>query len=230
MLNLHPYQLAYITIQILLFMLVIPPLLITTPHYTNLIIFSPIYISLPIPSDLILPDHLCKIKSSIMKIAKVLISSIIGTTAMTLFSSLISKSENKNLEQSENLAQLVNRLPINMSKKTAKVAGVCSHYGIGMGFVSLYDQLWKRHKVEPSVRSGALLGAVSGLIGVAAWNTMFKSHPNPQPKNLKMFMGQLVLSHVVFGVVSSIVYKISPDRKKLWSSNGSSIPVGDSNF
>ncbi len=165
-----------------------------------------------------------------MKIPKVLFSGILGTTAMTLFSSLISKSENKNLEQSENLAQLVNRLPINVSKKTAKVAGVFSHYGIGMGFLSLYDQLWKRHKIEPSIQSGALLGAASGVLGVVAWKTMFESHPNPQPKNLKVFMSQLVLSHVVFGVVSAIAYRVCPDTKKSFSSNGASIPVGDSNF
>ncbi len=165
-----------------------------------------------------------------MQIAKVLISAVLGTTAMTLFSSLFSKSENKSLEQSENLGQLVKRLPINISKKSAKVAGVISHYGIGLGFVSLYDQLWKRHKVEPSVGSGALLGAATGLVGVAAWKTMFESHPNPQPKNLKVFIGQLVLAHVVFGVVSAIAYRVSPNAKKSFSSNGHSIPVGDSNF
>lgn len=165
-----------------------------------------------------------------MKIPKVLFSGILGTTAMTLFSALISKSKNKNLEQSENLAQLINRMPINISKKSAKVAGVFSHYGIGMGFVSLFDQLWKRHKLEPSLRSGALLGAASGLLGVVAWKTMFESHPNPQPKNLKVFMGQLVLAHVVFGAVSAIAYKVCPDSKKSFSSNGHSIPVGDSNF
>lgn len=165
-----------------------------------------------------------------MKIPKVLISAVLGTTAMTLFSSLLSKSENKSLEQSENLAQLVKRLPINISKKSSKVAGIFSHYGIGMGFVSLYDQLWKRHKLEPSVGSGALLGAASGVIGAAAWNTMFKSHPNPQPKNLKVFLGQLVLSHVVFGVASAVAYKVCPDTLNFGKSNGTSIPVGDSNF
>lgn len=165
-----------------------------------------------------------------MQIGKILFSGLLGTTAMTLFSHLLSKTENKNLSEPQNLGRLINRLPINISQKTSKLAGWGSHYGIGMGFVTLYDQLWKRHTLEPSVRSGALLGAASGVIGVVAWKSMFDSHPNPQPKNLKVFLGQLVLAHVVFGVASAVAYKVCPDTFNFGKNKIPDIPVGDSDF
>lgn len=148
-----------------------------------------------------------------MQSGKILSSAIIGTSAMTLFSYLISESKNKNFSEPENLSQLIKRLPkTSYSKSSADLTGWCAHYAVGILFVAFYNELWKDKKIKPSLTSGALLGAVSGLAGVAAWQSMFEIHPNPPAKNLKKYFGHLILAHVVFGVFSALTYNLSPDK------------------
>ncbi|NDP26785.1 MAG: hypothetical protein GZ087_05070 [Flavobacterium sp.] len=148
-----------------------------------------------------------------MKTGKILIAAIVGTSAMTLFSYLVSSSENKNFREPEVLGQLIKRLPKSRSKKSSQIAGWLLHYTIGISFVTFYHQLWKRKKINPSLASGAGLGAASGLVGVTGWKGMFEFHPKPPAKNLKPFFGHLILAHVVFGVFSALSYKVAQDHK-----------------
>lgn len=148
-----------------------------------------------------------------MRTAKILSSTLIGTSAMTLFSYLISEADNRNYREPRILGQLVKRLPGETSEKSSEIAGWSAHYGVGLLFVALYHELWKRGKIKPSVVSGAIIGAASGLVGVAGWETVFKIHPNPPAKNLKRYFGHLILAHIVFGIFSAVTYK-KVDAKK----------------
>ena len=148
-----------------------------------------------------------------MQIGKILISAIVGTSAMTLFSYLISESKNKNFREPEVLGQLINRLPKSGSKESSQKAGWGMHYAIGILFVTFYNELWEQTKVKPSVTSGSFLGVTSGLIGVMGWKLMFKVHPRPPAKDLNAFFGHLMLAHVVFGVFSALTHKLTPGNK-----------------
>lgn len=148
-----------------------------------------------------------------MNTGKILASAIIGTSAMTLFSYLISRSENRNYREPEILSQLVKRLPIDASKESADIAGWLAHYTVGTLFVAIYNELWKRKKIEPGLTSGALLGAVSGLVGISGWKIVFNIHPDPPIKNLKTYFGHLILAHIVFGIFSSVTYKLAETDK-----------------
>ncbi len=154
-----------------------------------------------------------------METRKILSSALVGTTAMTVFSLIISAPKNKNFSEPANLSQLIKKLPeTNLSKSSAAISGWLAHYAIGIIFVAFYNELWKTRKVKPTLTSGALLGIGSGLAGIAAWQGMFKMHPNPPKKNLKKYFGHLLLAHIVFGVFSTITYKLvasqqSPDYK-----------------
>ena len=156
-----------------------------------------------------------------MKSGKILVPAIAGTSAMTIFSYLVSASENKNFREPKVLGQLVNRLFKSRLKNSAQIAGWCLHYGIGLSFVAFYNELWKREKIEPSLTSGALLGATSGLVGITGWKGMFEFHPNPPTKNLKQFFGHLMLAHVVFGVFSALTYNLTKAEKE---PNGIEVP------
>ena len=147
-----------------------------------------------------------------MQTGKILISAIVGTSAMTLFSYLISNKKNKNFREPQVLGQLIKRLPVGVSKEPSQMAGWGIHYAIGTLFVICYSELWEQTKVKPSVTSGTLLGAGSGLIGVMGWKLMFEGHPNPPAKNLKPFFGHLLLAHIVFAVFSAITYKLTADK------------------
>jgi len=150
-----------------------------------------------------------------MQTGKVLLSSLVGTTAMTLFSYLVSEAKDRNFREPEVLGELVERLPASPSKKPSQMVGWFAHYAIGATFVAFYNELWKRKIVKPTVTSGALLGGASGVVGIVSWKAMFEGHPDPQRKNLKRFFGHLMLAHVVFGVFSAITYKVTPAHRKL---------------
>jgi len=149
-----------------------------------------------------------------MQTDKILISAFVGTSAMTLFSYLVSASEHKNFREPQVLAELIKRLPKNGSKDKAQIAGWCLHYTVGVSFVTLYNELWKQKIIKPSLTSGAVMGAVSGLVGISGWKGMFELHPNPPSKNLKQYFGHLMLAHVVFGVFSALTYKFTLDEKE----------------
>ncbi|TDN95010.1 hypothetical protein DET49_10376 [Salegentibacter sp. 24] len=142
-----------------------------------------------------------------MNTGKILISSIIGTSAMTIFSYLVSNSKNKNFREPEVLGKLIKALPLNISKDTAHLAGWGMHYTIGFAFVASYNEIWKQTKVKPSLTSGILMGTASGVLGTLGWKLMFKVHPNPPAKNLKPFFGHLLLAHIVFGIFSALSYR-----------------------
>lgn len=146
---------------------------------------------------------------------KILISGIVGTSAMTLFSYLVSESKNKNFKEPEVLAQLAKRLPTDVSKETAQLSGWSMHYGIGLTFVLLYMMYMEQSDLKSSWTSGTLLGLISGLIGIGGWKLMFEGHPNPPAKNLKSFFGHLLLAHIVFGVFSALTHRALQDHKKI---------------
>ncbi len=147
-----------------------------------------------------------------MHLGKILVSAIVGTTAMTLFSYLLSDSKNKNLREPEILGQLLKRLPNHVSKKSALCAGWLAHYAIGVLFVAIYHELWKRVHIPPSIASGALLGTASGIVGAVARKWSFEAHPNPPAKDLKLFLYHLIVAHAVFGVFSASTYKLMRSR------------------
>lgn len=148
-----------------------------------------------------------------MKTGKILISAIVATSAMTLFSYAVSNSKKKNFREPQLLGQLVERLPNKFLKQSSQITGWGLHYAIGLLFVAIYDKLWKQENLKPSLTSGALLGTASGLIGVIGWKGMFKAHPNPPAKNLKPYFGHLMFAHVVFGVFGVLSYKLKSAKK-----------------
>ncbi len=147
-----------------------------------------------------------------MKISKIFISAIVGTSAMTLFSYLVSERKKKNFREPEILSELMETLPQRSPKAPVDITGWGTHYAIGMLFVVFYSELWEHTKIKPSVKTGAILGAVSGLAGVGGWQAMFELHPNPPAKNLKRYYYHLIITHIVFGVFSAITYKAINDK------------------
>ena len=135
---------------------------------------------------------------------KILSSGLLGTTAMTAFSYLVSDKKNKNFREPVVLSQLANRLIPELEKHDSKLAGWLSHYGVGILFAAAFDQVWNRTRTRPSLASGLVLGALSGLTGLATWKTTFKAHPNPPLKNMRSFLSHLMEAQLVYGLFAAI--------------------------
>jgi hypothetical protein len=141
-----------------------------------------------------------------MEFKKVLSSGILGTSAMTIFSYLVSEVTNENFREPEIMTVLINNLLKNPHQYYAPYLGWSLHYMIGFGFVLIYTKLWDNNKLKPNLKSGIYLGAISGIMGIVGWLTMFKIHPNPPLINLKNFFILLFFAHIIFGIFAMIGY------------------------
>lgn len=139
---------------------------------------------------------------------KVILPALVGTSAMTLFSYLVSEAENRNYREPEVLKLLIDRLPQGSSKTLNELVGWGAHYGAGIIFELVFNEIWKRRNVKPSLTSGTLAGLASGVAGVIVWKGLFMAHPNPPKINLNKYFGHLILAHVVFGFFSALTYKL----------------------
>ncbi|WP_194776254.1 hypothetical protein [Pararhodonellum marinum] len=150
-----------------------------------------------------------------MKVQPLVKSAISGTSAMTLFSYLVSEKKEENFREPVILADLLSRLSPSLRKSDAIIEGWGLHYLVGLMFAFGYHKLWQTGKVKPGILSGSLLGAASGVAGILVWKTVFKLHPNPPAKNLKKYFGHLLLAHVVFGAFAGMGYKSKVTEKSL---------------
>ena len=139
----------------------------------------------------------------------IIASGITGTSAMSAFSYAASEVDYANFREPEVLGKLLQRLVPDMNRTVANVAGWNMHYAVGFAFTTAYDQIWKKTPVRPSVASGAVLGAISGLIGIAVWKLTFNMHPNPPVKNLPKYFRHLLVAHIIFGIAAAEGYKRS---------------------
>jgi hypothetical protein len=131
-----------------------------------------------------------------MKTLSTISAAVVGTTAMTLFSFLFSKKKNYSDQTSE------------VKKEKSRLGGWQAHYVAGMLYASAYDKVWENTLLKPSILSGALLGAASGMVGVAGWSQMLNiSDPIPAG-NEKKYYRHLVAAHIVFGIGAAIGYKL----------------------
>ncbi len=132
-------------------------------------------------------------------------ASLAGTTLMTAFSELMSKAKGCNYNEAEILGELLNRITP-LSKTQARLAGWIAHYGIGVVFAALYDLYLKQTQAKANAASGTMYGFLSGLAGVRVWKSTFKMHSNPPGVDLKTYYPQLVMAHVIFGLITAITY------------------------
>lgn len=142
-----------------------------------------------------------------MDIAKTLSASIGGTSLMSLFSYMISDTKHKNFREPEILGELLSRVIPEINKKQADLAGWALHYGAGTVFTAIYDQIWEKTSIKPDIKSGAILGALSGLAGIAIWRATIAMHPNPPIKNYSSYYKHLLLAHILFGIAAAESYK-----------------------
>jgi hypothetical protein len=142
-----------------------------------------------------------------MYISKIIVSSIGGTSLMSLFSYLVSDQKHKNFKEPEILSDLVKRVIPDISKQQADIGGWVLHYAVGTLFTAIYDQIWDKTSIKPNIKSGALLGALSGLAGIAIWRTTIAMHPRPPIKDYNSYYKHLLLAHILFGIAAAESYK-----------------------
>ena len=138
---------------------------------------------------------------------------------MTLYSYVISKRERDQFVEPVLLNELIDRsetLPdIADKEKTDHPAGWVGHYGIGVAFVIAYYIIWRRSLTSPGIIKGLMIGAASGLIGIAAWKIMFSANDNPPQNDRYKYYRQLFIAHLIFSVFALYGYKLPEYIKRI---------------
>lgn len=141
-----------------------------------------------------------------MNTKKILLPAFLGTTAMSIFSYLVSDAKGENYREPIVLGNMLSKLKPELEKPDAALAGWVLHYAAGVAFATIYHEIWKRQLVKPTLGSGVGLGAASGLAGIAIWKIAFDVHPDPPKKNLKRYFTHLFWAHWVFGAFAALGY------------------------
>ncbi|MBK7883265.1 MAG: hypothetical protein IPJ81_05330 [Chitinophagaceae bacterium] len=142
-----------------------------------------------------------------MKASNIILASIAGTTAMSLFSYAVSHTKNKNFKEPQLLGELTENAIPDIKTDTAQAAGWITHYAVGALFAAVYSMVLKKTKIAPSFANGAIVGGLSGIPAVLGWNTTFKIHPALPKTDYKRYYGHLVLAHMVFGAFTFLFFK-----------------------
>ena len=137
------------------------------------------------------------------QVVKIALAGIAGTSAMTIYSYLLSNSRNKNFREPALLAEMVQKLHPSIPKNDAQIIGWVLHYGVGVFFASVYRFLLKQKTAN--ITAGAIVGGITGLVGISIWQLSFLLHPSPPRTDYKKFYGQLMVGHVIFGIVTCML-------------------------
>ncbi len=143
-----------------------------------------------------------------MPILKILSGTVIGTSLMTLFSYYISHKLNREFKEPVLLNKMISRSPLAISKKNNPAPGWILHYSIGTVFVVGYHFIWRRKKLNPTLKNSTFLGFISGFIGISGWHILFIIHPKPPSIHLKNYYLQLLAAHIVFGWGAAAGYQL----------------------
>lgn len=142
-----------------------------------------------------------------MKAEDIIIPGIAGTTFMTLFSKAVGEMANENFSEPDLLRKLYHRLAPAEPKPLAKAVGWLGHYGVGLMFSAVYNNLWDKKLVKASGKNSIWLGTVSGALAIGVWKTVFKQHPAPPGIDFKKYYAQLFFAHIVFAMFATFAYQ-----------------------
>ncbi|MCD0467286.1 hypothetical protein [Flavobacterium sp. ENC] len=139
---------------------------------------------------------------------QIIISSIVATSVMTLFSYAVSAAAREIYKEPVLLTYVLHKANIDISSKTKIILGWFLHYLIGFLFVLVYHLLWYYEFLEISWTVSILFGVISGIIGIVSWIILFEIIPQKPNIDYKGYYIQLLLAHVIFAVSSFMVYKV----------------------
>lgn len=133
------------------------------------------------------------------KVKTIIGPSMVGTSAMTIFSYLVAASKDRKFEEPKLLADLVKQILKKKYKSMAKPAGWAMHYTMGCIMTFVFQEVWRKQGNKVSIKDGFISGAVGGVSGILIWQTIFKLCRDMPRIPLKRFYGHLFLAHLVFG-------------------------------
>ncbi|TVZ15455.1 hypothetical protein JM81_1699 [Maribacter sp. MAR_2009_72] len=136
-----------------------------------------------------------------MDVILIILSGILGTMVMTVFSHILEKMSGHKFNEAHLLNKLIDRCgTFDSDAEDNDIRGWAIHLAIGI-LMAMGLYFYINYAKEFSVLiSGVVIGFFLGIIGVLGWTIMFKKHSDPPEINLVYFFVQLICAHMIFGV------------------------------
>ncbi|WP_373519505.1 hypothetical protein [Pricia sp.] len=141
-------------------------------------------------------------------IINILISGLIGTTAMTLFTIFVETVTGKDLGEPKYLNRLIST-SVHFDAKIGDnhIFGWAAHYVIGVLFAAVMVAFRSISGIHLTTLNGMLLGTALGIMGIIGWTVMFAVHHDPPKIDFPLFMAQLIVAHILFGATIAFYYR-----------------------
>lgn len=126
---------------------------------------------------------------------------------MTFFSYCVSYFRQSQFREPQLLNLLIDTstaIPFSPGKRN--FIGWIIHFTVGWIYIIVFDLIWRKTALEPTLWSGAFLGFIAGFVGISGWKIFFKLNPDPPKTEFKTFYLQLLVAHVIFGIGSVILF------------------------
>lgn len=145
------------------------------------------------------------------RVKKIAIAGIAGTLAKTLLSYISSFAEDEQVKEPEVLGTMLT-MQADKTGSTSKsiealTVGYTAHFLTGIGFATCYDLLWRWEIGKPNLKYGLIFGSVNGLVGASIWRAYLNFHSYPPKIPVKLYIRNLLIDHVLFGVTIAYTYK-----------------------
>jgi hypothetical protein len=77
---------------------------------------------------------------------------------------------------------------------------------VGWCFIAAFAGAYNWFGLSLDFVTAAASGIVAGIIAIVAWQVMFALNPDPPSIKLKSFYIQLLIAHIIFGLVAYYSY------------------------
>ncbi len=137
----------------------------------------------------------------------VLTTALIATSAMTIFSYIVSGSFNKLYKEPVLLQYVFCRLGLTPRKSVITAIAWLVHYAVGWLFVAGFAWSMRILSFAANWKSGLVFGTVIGLIGIAGWAVMFRLG-RPAETDKSGYYAQLFIAHHIFACATIWMFKL----------------------
>lgn len=135
-------------------------------------------------------------------ISQIIVVGIYATVAMTAFSYIFSYVFKGNFKEPQLLNYLLDKSPtVRLSICREHINGWLIHFSIGCFFVMVFKILHSLYAIPVTLQTGVIFGLLAGLVGMVVWHFLFYLHPHPPRIKKVGFYIQLVIAHLIFGIV-----------------------------
>lgn len=144
-------------------------------------------------------DQKTKVIGSLLKM------SVLATAGMTLFSYLLSVKKKEKFLEPLALNQLL--YPKSKRAQAHHLMGYLVHYLVGLFFSFFYFHLFNQKIISGKWRNFTWMGFINGIIGSLGWYLSIKIHSNPPKIKLGRYFLQLIVAHIIFGIINGAIFK-----------------------